>query len=845
MSAGTSAAGQARSASTSAASGAGGSSGSASTSAASGAGGLSGASPPSATAGASGSTGSATTLAPFIPLKPKFGGLKKVDAKRWSAWTGGKPKADWTGLEDPDPQSINVTQYRSTSMTSEAKGLKYQIGGLENKLTQTGDLQTFQKKVMKHLVAYGLDTVTYVPNPSSSTEVVSIINQHGLYTLKDGSALGNRIKEREFDSYCHDNDRDAKDFVLNSVDEELESQLYQDCQEEDSFVAMWLTLIHIVRLVSINRFDAIKERIRSRKISDYPGENVETILTDFLTDYKDLHSAQMYNQNLTLTMLTAIMEAGGTANEDFKYPLREIQKNLKQKLLEIRHMSYTQAHEAMVLAELDVPSMLKQVKLEYRSQHDEGNWPAALITTDGKAVDKNFGRVNKAEIKSIVSALVQSTGAPGKDKSSTWTKVKGKRHNSSNKSARNNPNQKGSKQSDTRPKGKQSNRTPPPKNGESEIKFIDGKKKYWCATCNCWTLSHGTDGHKTKEELKAERPTAGMARVDFDLHPSAFQATASSKYLISLSLISLLKFIMGLVTLSCVAWLYITAIAFGASTIQGYGWPTLQPLLAKAMTMVKQEWIFLFLLTLSGSIGFGTAATLYSSAKPEGHPTPVQLRCGVAAQKQARRWNKAQNQAQLRKSFSPRQGSGQRSVPCPGYKIPPPLIRANLQQHPRFNNLGQPKWREPPKVHRIRYIKARTCQLALEIGKYQRWIDAKRAEYKRLVDELKYLQSLPILPPRGPSRANNKNRNRKRKNQFTHSRSVRTTTCALANVKVGSRSTSAKPDNFMCPAELKPQVEHEPWCPLRTMRCYILSLVNLSRISSTQVTESRVRLGPV
>ena len=56
-------------------------------------------------------------------------------------------------------------------------------------------------------------------------------------------------------------------------------------------------------------------------------------------------------------------------------------------------------------------------------------------------------------------------------------------------------------------------------------KKIDGKKRYWCSECNRWTESHGTDGHKTKEQLQAERAArASAAKVDFDVHPYAFKA---------------------------------------------------------------------------------------------------------------------------------------------------------------------------------------------------------------------------------------------------------------------------------------------------------------------------------
>ena len=254
-----------------------------------------------------------------MPAKPKFGGIAKISSDTWAAWTGGKPKADWSELEEPVPKSIAATQYRSTSVSSQAKSQAYRVQGLETKFTRTGDLQTFEKKVMKHLIAYGLDTISYTMSPSNPAKVVSVVNSHALFNLKEGIVSGNHIKDTEFDSYCHDNDRDAKEFLLNSVDEALETQLYQDCKDEDSFVSVWLTLIHIIRSVSINRFDKVKDRIKTRKISNYSGENMESIASDFLVDYKDLHGGQMYDPSLTLTMLNMIMEAGGTSNEDFRF----------------------------------------------------------------------------------------------------------------------------------------------------------------------------------------------------------------------------------------------------------------------------------------------------------------------------------------------------------------------------------------------------------------------------------------------------------------------------------------------------------------------------------------------
>ena len=49
----------------------------------------------------------------------------------------------------------------------------------------------------------------------------------------------------------------------------------------------------------------------------------------YLHDWQELHGAGLYDQNLTMTMLNKMMEAGGTNNEDFRHPLRNLKSKLK------------------------------------------------------------------------------------------------------------------------------------------------------------------------------------------------------------------------------------------------------------------------------------------------------------------------------------------------------------------------------------------------------------------------------------------------------------------------------------------------------------------------------------
>ena len=196
----------------------------------------------------------------FKPKPPKFGGLKQVSNDTWAAWTGGKPHTDWTGLADPIPSTIDPNQFRVTSISSRAKSKAYRVQGLPKKFSRTGDLQVFQKKVWKHLVEHGLDTITYMTDPTDEKKVVSVVDSHARFDVKEGIKQANDMANTKsihetWDSYDLDNIRDAKDFLYNSLDDDLEGQLYEVCSETDTFAALWLRLIHIVKSVSIDRFD--------------------------------------------------------------------------------------------------------------------------------------------------------------------------------------------------------------------------------------------------------------------------------------------------------------------------------------------------------------------------------------------------------------------------------------------------------------------------------------------------------------------------------------------------------------------------------------------------------------
>ena len=477
-----------------------------------------------ATGTLSGSTTSASgkpTLS-FQPPTPKFGGLKQLKADEWAVWTGGKPNGTWTALETM-PISIGPHQYRPHGIFTQAKTRDLRVAGLPDKFVKGQDLLTFQRELNTRMTHTGMDTILYVQSPIHPAQVVNIVDSHSLFDLASGVSASKDVASKHFDSYCHSNSQDAKDFLLNSLDYSLKKQLYDMCNPDDNFGVYWFSLMHIVCSVSVTRFDHVRDRIKGRTIDSYPEHDVVALCSDFHKDFKTLHQAGLYDHNLTLHMLNIIMGAGGTGNEDFKAPLRTLRTALNKQLLKVRHLSYADTQQSMVQAELDVQSVLNQCSTEYRSLLDNGLWPASTSIKDTSALPKSFGSVSKAttSIEHLAHALLQNLKNGIKPKGATPSK--------SGKPKQQSTNNKKKKKSQRPTKGRTpSNKPPPPKAGESEICKIDGSTYYWCKECDRWTLSHGTDGHKSNAQLKAEREkskqSTNLARVDFDYQPSAHQA---------------------------------------------------------------------------------------------------------------------------------------------------------------------------------------------------------------------------------------------------------------------------------------------------------------------------------
>ena len=186
------------------------------------------------------------------PTTPIMGGLFLSSKDEYAAWTGGKPKSDWTGLDSSAPVSMcSPNQIRPMYATSQVKGYNLRIEGLETKLTlKDSDFLDFTTLVFDRLENTGMDYVSYLPDPLEPSNMVSVVKNFARFTLEyvEMETASLTIK---WDGYDRQNDQAAVRFLLNSLHDDLRKLIQTRKETDDSFTVVWLRLVDIIMMSSV------------------------------------------------------------------------------------------------------------------------------------------------------------------------------------------------------------------------------------------------------------------------------------------------------------------------------------------------------------------------------------------------------------------------------------------------------------------------------------------------------------------------------------------------------------------------------------------------------------------
>jgi hypothetical protein len=119
-------------------------------------------------------------------MKPIMGDVIQSNPPdgEWIAWTGGTPLIDWSLLDTKSLVSTPTPTMHPNVSIKDVKGYSFCIKGMESKFGLKEDLRAFCRKVMKHFRQCGLDTITYIPDPSNPTVMESVVKSPNKFTKK-------------------------------------------------------------------------------------------------------------------------------------------------------------------------------------------------------------------------------------------------------------------------------------------------------------------------------------------------------------------------------------------------------------------------------------------------------------------------------------------------------------------------------------------------------------------------------------------------------------------------------------------------------------------------------------
>ena len=132
--------------------------------------------------------------------------------------TGGKPNADWTGLETKVVRN-NPNLLRSNDTKSNT-AYESRRSRLSTKYKSGDDTTSFLKELRKQFVNKGMYTVCYRKDPLDKTKMINVLD-HFPRLNKDLVKKQRSWFIGKYDDYDWENDENAKEFLWNSLGSKL------------------------------------------------------------------------------------------------------------------------------------------------------------------------------------------------------------------------------------------------------------------------------------------------------------------------------------------------------------------------------------------------------------------------------------------------------------------------------------------------------------------------------------------------------------------------------------------------------------------------------------------------
>ena len=484
---------------------------------------------------AGGTPVSPPTPSPSRPPNPTMGTCEETYPGSGSYYYvfGGKPKADWSGIEDPSSRTMSDLCFRSLDPVAGQKSSHYRTKPLSTKFDVKKSITDFQADVWEHLCKHGLDTITYLPDPrNTTTEVLCTVTKHAQLT-GDMTVVEKLSQDtfKKFDLWDRKNDSEAKSFLLGSLSETLRKDFkpFHD-REKDCFTTTWLRLIHFLVTSNSRTFDKLKDDIRSIRPQQYGGQNIEKMASAYIEKCDELTNAGYFEVSLILNIVDGFLCASQDTKGTFHFNMNQ----LRSKIETMQKTTVFSTREEQIVKYANARLSFKDVCFEavkdYKTLCDNNQWEPKKLPKDRQGPSSHSAQlavINK--VNNLIANMSKNGGSNQSKESGSGgnNDSKNKRGKRSNKITCYNcgkpghtsrecpePKKTPEQKKAIRHKNLAAWRLKAPNSGESHTKTVDGRKFHWCDKCGNWTSTHTAQTHGGKSRGSGSTKKGGK-KSDF------------------------------------------------------------------------------------------------------------------------------------------------------------------------------------------------------------------------------------------------------------------------------------------------------------------------------------------